>query len=68
MKIFSLLFYVPFLNVNRMKTNLKFELGNNYNIPTKNNNKTILCNNTKDKYNDAALIPSKDIPKHPLLW
>ena len=69
MKIFSLLFYIPIFNINRMKTNLKFELGNNYDLTIlKNKNETILNNKTKTGFQDAALLPSKDIPKHPLLW
>jgi hypothetical protein len=70
MKFSLLLFFITTYRNNIISRNkLYFEVGNNNNNNniTKNINK---CNSTikSIEYGDAALIPLKDLPKHPLLW
>ena len=62
-----LLFMGAYRNNIISKTKLYFELGNNDDIILKNNKTNIIIKN-KPKNSDAALLPLKDQPKHPLLW
>ena len=66
MKILFLLFFFR-TNLYR-KTNISFELGNSYSLPSRKNNNTKIINEKENKFGDCALIPKKDIPKTPLLW
>jgi hypothetical protein len=68
MKTFIFLFFIGLYKNNIIsKTKLLFELGDNYNSIHK---KIHEYNTTKKplEIGDAALIPLKDIPKHPLIW
>ena len=60
-KLILTLFYLS--NIKNQKTNLNFELGNNYDAPKKNN-----ITNINKKNQDCALIPLKDIPKNKPIW
>jgi len=48
-----------------------FEVGNQYTLELNVTSIGVVKktkNNSSDKMSDCALIPAKDVPKHPLIW